>query len=185
MIRSLLVLCLLVPGGWALSGVDAEQSASQPVTDQASRLAPFVFPHMIREMLQWPSQQIIDRRFIPTQKYFFARDNSIEWIKKLIRREWLPPDLTPGMIFIKDQYSFGRGRASASHVRWETSGYSIQVAQTRHVIVFLVTPTESKTRKETRSERIEYAKGVVLQLIPDEYVAEMGGKRHAFSNLYR
>lgn len=160
----------------ATSGEAAKAPAL--VEDPNRALDEMVFPGLARAMVQWPAPEVLSGSNLVSRdsdgRADAAREQSIEWIRKMLRTEWLPEDpqvLGREIVLVRREY----GKLDATHVRWTKNGYTIQVSQTRGTIAIRLNPLAHGQVPETAEEKATYARGICRQLLPDDYMLERGG----------
>lgn len=143
----------------------AESSVGMP----DKLLDKYAFPKLVQAMLKWPDKETLEskQRVRPEEgSRFRPLNHSLDWINRLLDPNWLPPtSVRDEMIFIRQEY----GKLSASHVRWQKKGYTIQVTQSRAIIAIKLKPISLRPRPTTQTELETYARDVCMDLFTDAF----------------
>jgi len=170
--RLITIMVLAIVFGRANNVSGTEEGKSTETSIGTRRTLSENLPGQVGHLFKWP-----DLKLIPPEKLMAgnenkhtlrARRNSIEWVKKVVDPNWLPDDpnyFNNNIIMIQNEY----GPIDATHIRWNRSGYIIEVTQTMTVFAVKLTPLETATMADTTAAKKERVRRICLNII-NEYV---------------
>ncbi len=125
-------------------------------------------PAKVNTLFEWPSDDVIssDKRLVgnETKHVVRARRNSIQWIRKIIKKQWRPEDpnyIRENLIMIKD----ANGLIDAVYLKWQINDHYVQVGQSKTVITIRIVPVKTQTPRTTKDDRKQHAKELCLNIV--------------------
>ena len=135
-------------------------------------------PGQVGLLFRWSGLQAI-----PAQRYVTGREgvdtlrarrNTVDWIMKVIHKDWLPKDpnyLEQNLIMIQNE----QGPVDATHVRWLINGYTLEVSQTMTVLALKMTPMQAGVIPSVMTERRELIRQMLCEVVNADVVIEVRG----------
>lgn len=146
----LVVLVGIIMGSGEASGINRH------VLKVKAETAMKALPDRVAHLFQWPDQATLAGpqrvRGDENGHIAYAKENSIEWIAKVLAPAWLPEDkrwLEDRLIMLRDAF----GECDVTRVAWEKNGYAIQVSQMAGIIAIKLTPLEAKNHDTPEQKR--------------------------------
>jgi hypothetical protein len=97
-----------------------------------------------------------------------AHEQTFDWVVKVMNRAWLPPDpnvLRERIIMVQNAF----GPNDVTYLQWEASDHSIQVAQTKTIMLIRVRPLSADPAPRlTRETRMAMAREIIPHIIRDQ-----------------
>ncbi len=125
-------------------------------------------PGQVGFLFKWPSDDVIssDKRLVgnETKHVKWARRYSIQWIGKIIKKQWLPEDpnyIRQNLIMIKD----ANGLIDAVYLKWQKNNHYIQVGQSKTVITIKIVPVKKQAPRTTKEDRKQHARNLCLNIV--------------------
>ncbi|MBN1341635.1 MAG: hypothetical protein JXQ73_03095 [Phycisphaerae bacterium] len=132
----------------------------------------FVRPGLVRKMMVWPGEAVQAEKRLRGNLPTGPIQESVDWLRKIVAKGWLASnDLRSDALMMRREH----GVLSVVHMRWEKNGYAIEVAQTRAVITFKLTPKvkEPAGDKPTAEQLKKYANEMAMKLFSETFESGM------------
>ena len=167
--RLILVMLIVTIMGWR-PNVSASVDKSEPSVKRAKRTVVENLPGQVGKLFKWPNLASVASNKLRTGDesvhLIRAKRSSLQWIEKVISKDWLPTDpnyLSNNLTMIQNEY----GPIDATHVEWNKDGYNIRVTQSETVFTITVIPDDGNSLGNTVAETKASISQLCAQIIRD------------------
>ncbi|MCK4666190.1 hypothetical protein KAU33_05550 [Candidatus Dependentiae bacterium] len=120
-------------------------------------------PHLLQLYSTWPSDKKIKRKKVsPSKKNNVkeAIDETILWINKILKENYIPDDLEKRMILLKSDVN----GCDSIRIRYEVENYKIQIFTTSAGINFIIKPIKiNKSLNLSQEDKIKFAEETIKE----------------------
>lgn len=125
-----------------------------------------VLPSPVQKLFAWPDVATLEgagRVPADAKEVSFPRNQTQEWLHKVLAESWLPESDTP-IIFLQNEFD---GR-DVVRMRWKHEHWHIQVSQTASIFTIKLTPINGSGTGTSSEARAKKAKEMCLNIFAKE-----------------